>query len=303
MRIDQAKAIHMDKLLAVLGCQPEREKRGELWYTSPFRPHETYASFVITADRRAWYDHGRGAGGNILDFVMAYYSVNVSGALGQLDTLIDGSLPPTLLQPQVLHGNKQQKSAIDIQEVQEIHSAELKHYMKMRGIPLGVGRQWLKEIRFTLDDPRFAGKEYYALGFANQSGGWEIRNRYYQGCTGKDITLIPARNGGNSKEMAVFEGFMDFLSAVVYTGRVPTISCIVLNSSSMKQRALKAIRRYQPETVHLYLDNDQTGRELVTYFQEDLGTEGIEVENHSSLYEKYKDFNELLVATKQGHRR
>jgi len=60
----------------------------------------------------------------------------------------------------------------------------------------------------------YNGKSYFALAFANESGGYELRNRYYKGCYGhKDISLIPGRNTA-SKSVAVFEGFMDFLSAL-----------------------------------------------------------------------------------------
>ena len=93
---------------------------------------------------------------------------------------------------------------------------------------------------------------------------------------------------------------MDFLSAMVYAGRPPSMECIVLNSASMKQRALEVIICYQPATVHLYLDNDQTGRSLVAYFQEGLNQEGIAVQDQSSLYQDYKDFNEMLVARKRS---
>lgn len=46
--------------------------------------------------------------------------------------------------------------------------------------------------------------------------------------------------------------------------------------------------------VHLYLDRDETGRKLVEHFREALP--GLEVLDHSGLYEGYKDFNEFLVA-------
>lgn len=302
MRTDQAKAILLDTLLSVMGCQPERERKGELWYLSPLRPNETDASFVVSADRRAWYDHGRGEGGNILDFVMAYYSVNLKGALGQLDALMGGTTVPPLQTPPPPRLERQEtRSAVTIERVQELSASALKRYLAVRGIPLWIARQWLQEIHFTLDEPRFAGKDFYALGFANQSGGWELRSRYYQGCTGKDITVTPAQ--GDSQELAVFEGFMDFLSARVYAGRPPSMGCIVLNSASMKQRALETMIRHPPAMVHLYLDNDPTGQGLVAYFQEELTKEGMTVQDHSSLYRDYKDFNEMLVAHKQSQAR
>ena len=69
MNIAQAKQLRMKDLLAVLGCQPHHETKGEIWYPSPFR-HESEPSFKINLDRKIWYDFGEGEGGNILDLAM-----------------------------------------------------------------------------------------------------------------------------------------------------------------------------------------------------------------------------------------
>ena len=48
-----------------------------------------------------------------------------------------------------------------------------------------------------------------AIGFKNDSGGYELRNPYFKGSSSpKDITTF---NNG-AKEATVFEGFIDFLS-------------------------------------------------------------------------------------------
>lgn len=71
MNTAQAKAIPMKDLLARLGHAPHHEKHGELWYLSPFR-EESEPSCKLTMNSKGWYDHGRGEGGNILDFAMAF---------------------------------------------------------------------------------------------------------------------------------------------------------------------------------------------------------------------------------------
>ena len=86
MRSNQAKQIPISKLLERLGIHPEKEMNNELWYCSPFR-HETKASFKLSKDRRAWFDHGSGQGGNIFDFVMQYEQTGVHGPLYNLSTL------------------------------------------------------------------------------------------------------------------------------------------------------------------------------------------------------------------------
>lgn len=54
-------------------------------------------------------------------------------------------------------------------------------------------------------------KEYYGIGFKNDSGGYEIRNPYIKTSSApKDIKTIT----NNAKEAVVFEGFFDFLSFI-----------------------------------------------------------------------------------------
>ena len=56
------------------------------------------------------------------------------------------------------------------------------------------------------------GKPYFAIGFPNTAGGYEVRNPFFKGCVApKDITHI--RQQGVPRNMCyLFEGFMDYLS-------------------------------------------------------------------------------------------
>ena len=55
------------------------------------------------------------------------------------------------------------------------------------------------------------GKPYFAVGFPNRSGGYEIRNKLFKGCIApKDITHIQQEQPKES--CYLFEGFMDYLS-------------------------------------------------------------------------------------------
>ena len=77
-------------------------------------------------------------------------------------------------------------------------------YLKERGILPEIAREACKEVHF-----QNKGKWYFAVGFANRSGGYEIRNKYLKGSISpKEITHI--KNG--SDRCIVVEGFMDYLS-------------------------------------------------------------------------------------------
>ena len=83
----------------------------------------------------------------------------------------------------------------------------LQGYLEERGINTHVAIPNCEEVRY-----RVRGKRYYAIGFRNDAGGLELRNRFFKGCISpKDISL--KHNGSDVCD--VFEGFMDYLSAMI----------------------------------------------------------------------------------------
>jgi DNA primase len=316
MNTAQAKQIHLRDLLENLDHEPKREDKGEGWYLSPFR-QETEPSFKITRDGKAWYDHGAAEGGNILDFIIRYYGLgqsDIAGALQQLRSLKIGSVRPTDRNPAQQTLWQEQKSdapiptqgtvalpeepsgsLLTITKIQPLQNQALQQYLRKRCVYTDTARRYLQEIYYRRQD-----KSYFALAFANESGGYELRNPYFQGTFGtKDVTLLYPNGEASGSSVAVFEGFMDFLSALTYTKRpAPDGMALVLNSASMRERALKLIRERQIETVYLYLDHDPTGRTLTAWFQEQLQARS--VEDKSGFYAGHKDLNAWLMAQKQA---
>ncbi len=313
MNAAQAKQIHLKELLERLGHLPTHEDKGEHWYLSPFR-RETVASFKITRDGKGWYDHGAGQGGNLLDFVMAYpfapfHSANdVASVLHVLTELYGQTNVVTKQQsaqtelwnpttPPVPSTSQDDTTAlIDsraeptflLTKVKALQNRSLIHYLNRRGIDVQVAEPYLQEAYYQWRD-----KHYFALAFANASGGYELRNPYFKGCYGaKDITLLPSE--AQSSAVAVFEGFMDFLSAIAYAERVPTMPILVLNSVAMRERAFASIEELGVTQLHLYLDQDVMGRKLTTAFVERFPDK--RVVDESGLYEGYKDFNDFLMS-------
>jgi len=304
MRSDQAKEIHMRDLLDALGYQPFREQKGELWYLSPFR-QETDASFKITRDGGGWYDHGEGAGGNILDFVMRYHKVDFRGALQTLDDLNihrnvkvgdrdsqsafwDAAPAPVDARTAPKPSARVTDSDIVVTRVQPLQNRALLAYLKKRGIDAEIAAGYVQEIYYTQK-----GNPYFALAFANECGGYELRNPYFKGTYGnKDMTIIKTGQGGK-RSVALFEGFMDFLSACMIARRTPAMDCIILNSTAMRDRAIETIEQMGVDTVHLYLDRDKSGRQLTQDLAEQLS--GLTVKDESGMYEEFKDLNEYLM--------
>jgi hypothetical protein len=94
-----------------------------------------------------------------------------------------------------------------------------------------------------------------------------------------------------SREMAVFEGFFNFLSyQVIYQKQEqPQRNFLILNSVSFWERA-KPLMMMQ-EAVHLYLDRDTTGQNCT---QKALQL-GRQFKDESSLYRTHKDLNDWMM--------
>jgi DNA primase len=185
MNIEQAKQMALSEVLATLGHRPVRERKGELWYCSPLR-EENEASFKLSRDGQAWYDHGAGLGGNVLDFAMAYFQTGISGALQELSRL--PVAPQAEAKPSPSHTVEPSATepAITVTSVQPITSRALIAYLRQRGISPEVAQPYVQELHYQRE-----GQPYFALAFTNDSGGHELRNPYFKGTQGaKDITVI-----------------------------------------------------------------------------------------------------------------
>lgn len=312
MNSHQAKQIPLTKILEQLGYSPHHEARGDVWYFSPFRK-ESEASFKIDTRQNVWFDYGEGAGGNGLDLINYLHygrkcadGSDVSFVLGKLTELTgeyserrDYQTPDLFSRPASTGSPQKSESTLEVVRVRELRNEALTGYLRERGISLATAHPYVKEIYY-----KYGGKNYFALCFANDSGGYELRNKYFKGVHGsKDISVIGRKNFANEKKIdgeqavTVFEGFMDFLSALEYHGKPVTTPVIVLNSVAMKDRTVEAIKGMEASKVYLYLDNDVAGRELSGYFQQQL--QDVAIIDNSDLYAEHKDFNEFLVSGKK----
>lgn len=94
---------------------------------------------------------------------------------------------------------------MDLVSVKPIAHPKLLQYLAERGLKKSDVFSFLWEISHKTSD-----KTFFALGFANDAGGWELRNPYFKGCMApKSISTIKGKDG---QRLQIFEGFMDFFS-------------------------------------------------------------------------------------------
>lgn len=283
MELEQIRRISLIGFLEDMGHLPVSHKGKDVWFKSPFRNERT-ASFKVDTQKNVWFDFGMGKGGDI--FHLAGELIGSYDFIKQLAFLSgkSGILP---IQPSQMYEKRPPASGFEHVKVTELNHKALKSYLKERGIDLAVADRFCKEVTYSI-----RGKRYFAIGFMNRSGGYELRNPMFKGCISpKDISYVPL-SGIKQDTCCIFEGFIDFLSAV--TLQILTDEdVLVLNSVSNLERTYAILGHYG--RIRCYLDRDRAGMTA----QENLnGLFGKKVADCSTLYDKYKDLNELLTKTK-----
>ena len=276
MDIQHIKQIPSTDYLQQQCYTPTRVQGIHYWYCSPLR-NEGTPSFKVNTERNQWYDFGTGEHGDIIDLECALQHCTISKAIELLGDI-----------KQVAHRDfsfggesKASEHKLVILSAQPLNNPYLIHYIAERGIPLSIANRFCSEIRYNNTN-----RTYYAIGFANDAGGWEIRSPYFKGCIApKAITTISK----GTDVLQIFEGFMDFLSWQTLN---PALACdtIILNSLALLPRIQEKIKGYKQ--VESFLDNDDAGRksfEVLKHFYPSI-IDG------SVRYQTHKDLNEWLVA-------
>ena len=168
-------------------------------------------------------------------------------------------------------------------EVAPLLRSSLTEYLAERGIPIGVASRHCCRLNYGV-----RGKRYFAVGFPNMAGGYEARSRFFKGCVPpKSVSLVKSEDTP-SNECLVFEGLMDFLSAVTL-GVTGNADCLVLNSVANVDKAAGLLDGYG--RIGCFLDRDEAGRRTLDALARRYGAR---VTDRSSLYDGCKDLNEYL---------
>ena len=292
MDIQTAKQISIAEYLHSLGYSPVRRQGGNLWYKSPLR-EETEASFKVNTERNLWYDFATGKGGNIIALAAELYA---SDHVSYLLEMIARQAPHVRPVSFSFGGQTLSQPSFRQLEVMPLSSPALFSYLRERGINTELAKRECREVHYLTD-----GKPYFAVGFPNRSGGYEIRNKFFKGCIApKDITHI--RQSESKEACYIFEGFMDYLSFLTLRlERCPDRpeldgqDYIVLNSTSNLSKAIHPLGDY--ERIHCFLDNDKAGMEAVQELREEYG---MRIRDASHIYGGYNDLNDFLCSKRSG---
>ncbi len=291
MNIEEANCIELTTILDELKLEPVKEKGHERWYHSPFREEKT-ASFHVHAGKNVWYDFGEAIGGSVIDFVVEYLASqgkenSVADALRWLTGM---NIVPSLFAVPANPEYKSDDSSVVVKNVSALQNHSLIKYLQSRGIPFSFARKYVREVSAF---NKKTGKTFHALGFPNENNGIELRNAFYKGCVAPKTVSFIRGAVAMTKEVHVFEGFMDFLSVISSQGKGALDGdAIILNSVACLKHALPYIRNYGYETLFSWMDNDLAGYKTKLAIENFLQTQaGVTHKPMNNTFAPHKDVN------------
>ena len=276
MNCNQFNTIPLEEVLLAIGHLPTKQNEKEAWYLNPFAT-ENHASFKLNKRLNIWYLFSEGIGGNNTNFMQKFLNTSISEILIWAENQNFSFFHQQTNNQKLFNLPK----TYEILEVKEIQHPALLEYLKSRKVENQT--EYIKEIHYQMN-----GKNYFGIGFKNDSDGYEIRNAYSKICLGKkDISIINI----NSNSIRIFEGFFDFLSFKNVENYLEKEASdyLILNSVSMIAKIKNTIKNY--ENIELYFDNDEAGNRAV----EMIKSENENAEDCRILYSDFKDLNDWLI--------
>lgn len=277
--IEEIKMYPIADYLHSIGIEPADNVGNQLLYYSPLT-NENTASFYVEPHKNVFNDFSSGQRGDLLRLVQLIEQIPFKDAVKRIEGLKSGfsdssfSFSGISIEP---------CPKIEIVKVQTIQNNGLIQYIEQRGINIDLARMYCKEVHFKNKD-----KQYFAVGFANGGGGYELRNGLgFKGKTANGITVFDKA----TNQINLFEGFFDFLSALQYYNTYTfNNTTIILNTNNNLKLFLETVT--DSSIINSFLDNDRSGESVVNQ----LVSKGFVVLNQSrKVYPNSKDFNDYLL--------
>lgn len=292
--MNDLKNISIRQFLTRRGILPKYERNGYGMYLSPLREERT-PSFKVDYVRNLWYDFGLGEGGTLLTLVMRLERCDSREAVRRLQNgekrdAGSASLSPSVGERPAVGGPSPVVRLAAVPALRILSDDPLRHpaligYLVSRGIVPSVAAAFCREVRYEVN-----GRAFFAVGFRNDAGGWELRSeRFKGGSSPKHITTLDNR----SDTVIAFEGFMDFLAylSLKHPERL-RIDAAVLNSVVNLPKAIPFLSRHP--VIHAFFDNDEAGRKTTADLLRLCPRS--EIIDQSHFYRRYKDVNDYLTA-------
>ena len=281
--------VSIPEYLRSMGIEPARTSPRGLMYHCPWRD-DRHPSLSVTPDGHAWFDHSTGESGSVIDLAMKMlHTEDLAQVCAAFDTFSFHRSTPIVLDQRKEKERGGGGDAFASFNVVPLRSKKLLAYLVGRGIREDIARGYCQEAHYSFKP----GDSFlYAVAFANDKGGYELRNERFKGAKSpKGITTHAEVFG---VPMVVFEGFIDMLSFATMEGRRRHNYC-VLNSVTNVGDAIERLATIQTK-IYLCLDNDQAGREATASILSSIP----HAQDISGRFAPYNDLNDFLTQGKSG---
>ena len=293
----QLHSISIIEIMAHYGKRLDHTRSG--LYFSPFR-EESNPSFHLDEAKNSWYDYGTGEGGSLFDFVCKFAGCTkgeVYDWLASFRNMVPESEYKSVIAPIIEKSHHSSKIVIDSAS-HKFTKHKLVEYAESRAVSKEVLERYCEEVIYHVDSA--PDRQFYAIGFKNNSGGYVLRSSLSKRCSSSDITTLSPdgqmTDTVTSNKVLVFEGFMDFLSWITDVKQAtPQYDCCILNSVTNISKALPWIMAHSH--VAAFMDNDPAGEETLQKIMDsvpDVASTDVCVYDMSKLYQGYNDLNEKL---------
>lgn len=295
---------------------------------------ERTPSCHIDDKRHFFKDFGSGEGGGVIDFVMYFYKErhnrtlthreanDIIARLAGLNLQSNNNTQGRHTQPSAARKGTDGASVSSPRRRQVAESQVrvqkawpdvtlsflLDYAVNTRRIPQNLVNQYLYQVKAKF---KKTGREYYYLAFPTSNNSWQLRNSM-QGagkCSVSSFPTIYTSEGDlrassrlidpsilepTSDQIVIFEGFMNFLSALADEHALFfNTDVIVLNSVNNTDLAYNFIAKH--DTVYAYYDNDKTGEKYNQMLCERLRQDKPDINYYDMryLYQEFNDYNDM----------
>jgi len=279
--------------LSSKGFEPENQIGRQYVYMSPITGETGTPSFFVDCQNNVFCDFSGGADpennenkGDLIRLIQIMERCSFIKAMNIAQNLPGGNQQTRISQSRAASTKKENYTYI--KRITSLYSYPLKNYLNERAIPFNIALRYLSEIHYYNE----AG-DFYALGFKNDTGGFELRSSKYKGCIGnKDIRSL---GNPDATKVVLFESFFDFLSWMPTEDRLKRNFVIVLNSLRMLNR-LPDLSRFQ--AISIFFDNDEDGQKNADLISKRYWGK---CENASKIYfPDYQDYNDYIISKRIG---
>ena len=298
---------------------------------SPLRDDDFEPSFFITK-YNTWIDYGTGERGDIFDLIKHLentqdFKSTVLKAKQIFKDLYgyypDENLNVNNIKKEIKKdvnfnsSEKKRKKIVSksnleiIEKSSNFNDFNLKNYfINERGIDEEILKNETKQL--TIYNKK-TGKTFTAIGFENNSGGYELRNKLFKGSLGKkDITTKNVNRDG----IVLLEGFTDYLSLLTILKnkdfreqntvfeemykKMEKIGFIILNSIVNLPKIVPFIKG---KKIFTLLDNDEAGINTTNKLKNEYKDIADKITDltPSILNNSNKDINDYLLTLKQKY--